>query len=75
MDVRRGAGSGLALLDFETFCKKGCFLSFQWEKINFTTFGPLLKKFRQNPLVPPPGKNPSDAHHLTYINLTANSYN
>jgi len=30
-------------LDFEIFSKKRCFLSFEWEKSNFTTFGPLEK--------------------------------
>jgi len=38
--------------------KKSCFLSFEWEKTNFTTFAPPWK----NPLVPPPGKHSSDAH-------------
>jgi len=32
--------------------KRGCFLSFEWEKSYFTTFGPL-ENFRKNPLVPP----------------------
>jgi len=27
------------------FLKKYCFLSFEWEKTNFTTFGPPLEKF------------------------------
>jgi len=44
-------------LDFEKFSKKGCFLDFECEKTNFTTFGPTLEKFWKNPLVlPPPGK-------------------
>ena len=30
---------GLAPLDFKNFSKKGCFLSFEWEKTNYTTFG------------------------------------
>jgi len=30
-------------------------------KIKFHHFWPPLEKFRKNPLVPPPGKNPSDA--------------
>ena len=41
--------------------KKGCFLSFEWEKTNFTTFGPP-RKILEKPLMAPPGKNPSDAH-------------
>jgi len=36
---RRGEGEALARLDFENFSKKGCFLIFEWDKINFTTFG------------------------------------
>jgi len=48
--------------------KKGCFFSFEKEKCNFTTFaspwknlyGLILEKYAK--LMPPPGKNPSDAH-------------
>jgi len=40
-------------MDFEISIKKGCFLSFEWEKSNFTTFGSPMEKFRKNPLVPP----------------------
>ena len=36
--------------------KKGCFLSFEWEKSNFTTFGHPLDKFRKKPLVAAPWK-------------------
>jgi len=36
MGVGRGA---LPPLDFEIISKKGCFLSFEWEKSNFTMFG------------------------------------
>jgi len=32
---------GVAPLDFKNFSKTGCFLSFEWEKTNFTTFGQL----------------------------------
>ena len=32
--------------------KKGCFLSFEWEKLNFTTFFPL-QNFSKNSLVHP----------------------
>jgi len=53
---------GASPLDFENISKIGCFLSFEWEKTNFTTFGPPLEKFWKNPLVAPPGKNTSDAH-------------
>jgi len=37
---------------------KGCFLSFEWEKTNFTTFGsPFGKKILEKcPSAPPPGK-------------------
>jgi len=31
---------GLAPVYFEIFSKKGCFLSFEWEKTNFTGFPP-----------------------------------
>jgi len=52
---REGRGSRTPL-DFEIFSKKGVFIS------------PLLtplEKFWKNPLVPPPEKNPSDAHVRT----------
>jgi len=32
--------------------KRGCFLSFEWEKITYH-FWPPLEKFWKNPLVPP----------------------
>ena len=48
-------------LDFEISEKIGCFLSFEWEKSNFTTFGHPLEKFRKSPLMPPPLEN-SDAY-------------
>ena len=58
MSVRRGRGSHL---DFEIWqfpikrlVKKGCFLSFEWVKWNFTTFGH-------------PWKNPFAAHVSTYF--------
>jgi len=60
MGVRR---EGLPPLNFENFSKKACFLDFEWEKANFTTFGPLLEKS----LSVPPGKNPSDTHGYMYI--------
>jgi len=44
------------------FQQKGCFLSFEWEKTNFTTFGFPWKK----PLYLP-GNNPSDAHVIVVI--------
>jgi len=34
---------GLGPLHFEIFGKKGCFLSFEWEKSNFTTSAPPWK--------------------------------
>jgi len=48
-----GAGEPSRPLDFEIFSKKGCFFSFEWEKTNFTTFGPL-EKFWKNPVVAHP---------------------
>jgi len=49
---------GEALVDFENFSKKGCFLSFEWEKTNFTTFDPPRKTGIIQQCCP--GKNPSD---------------
>jgi len=49
--------------------KKGCFLSFEWQKTNFTTFGQHLKNIWKNPLVVPPGKNPSEAHAHKHVKL------
>jgi len=45
MSVGRGQGSTWIL----KISVKGCFLSFEWEKLNFTTFGPL-ENFFFNPL-------------------------
>ena len=59
MGVGRGA---LAPPDFESFSKKGCSLSFEWEKTNFTTFGPPWKNLEKS-VVPPLEKilpNPMD---------------
>jgi len=61
MGVGRGKRGGLAPLDFGNFSKKCCFLSFEWEKTNFTTFGPPTKILEKS-LSAPSGKNPSDAH-------------
>jgi len=61
MGVGKGAGEAKAPLDFEIFSKKGCFLSFVWEK----QISPLLTpsgKFLEKSPSAPPGKNPSDAH-------------
>jgi len=44
-----GAGGTRPPWILKISAKKGCFLSFEWEKTNFTAFGP-------------PGKDPSDAH-------------
>jgi len=54
MGVGREAGGGLVPqdLDLVSFSKKVFFLSFQWEKPNFTIFGTPWK----NPLVAPLGK-------------------
>jgi len=38
---------GMTPLDFEIFSKKGHFLSFEREKLNFATFGPPLKNFEK----------------------------
>jgi len=49
MGVGRGGWSALPP-GFWKFQQKGCFLSFEWEKTYFTTFGPL-EKFWKNLLV------------------------
>ena len=59
--LERGEAGGASPLDFESFSKKGCFLVFEWEKTNFTTFGPPWKILEKPPSAPP-WKNPSDAH-------------
>jgi len=61
MQLASASEGRLAPLDFEIFSKKGCFLSFERQKSNFTTFGPPLEELRKNPLVVPYWKNPSDA--------------
>jgi len=52
-------------LDFQMFTKKGCFLSFEWEKSNFTTFAPPWKNVGKIPSGLP-GKNLPEAHILSY---------
>ena len=54
-------------LDFKMFSKKHCFLSFELEKTNFTTFGSSHRKFLEKTLVATTGKNPSDAHEACYL--------
>jgi len=53
MGVGRGGRGWLDPQDFEIFSKNCCFHSFEWEKLNFITFGPPMEKFRQKTLVPP----------------------
>jgi len=50
---REGKG-GPCSPGFWNFYKERCFLSFEWEKTNFTTFEPPLKKFWKHPLAPLP---------------------
>ena len=58
MVVGKWAGEDQAPLDFENYSKKGCLLSFEQEKQNFTTFVPPWKKFCENsPVAPPRKKN------------------
>ena len=59
-----GFGRGGALASpwiFKIAAKKGCFLGFERENANLTTFGPL-EKFWKSPLVAPAGQQSSDAH-------------
>ena len=53
MGVGKGGKEAKAPLDLKNFRKKGCFLSVEWEKTNFTIFGPPWKKFGKNPCAPP----------------------
>jgi len=47
-----GPGEHWPPLDFEIFSKKGCFLSFECEKLNFTTFGSTGKIEEKSPCGP-----------------------
>jgi len=58
---RRGRGSRNPWI-LKLSVKKVVFVVSSGKKINFTTFGPPLEKIWKNPLVVPPGKNPSDTH-------------
>jgi len=51
--VKRGGGGPRSTLDFENFNKKGCFLSYDWEKTNFTTFVSPGKIWEKSPGGPP----------------------
>jgi len=65
-----GVGRGdLGPLDFENFGKKGCFLSFEWEKNKFHHFWPLLEKFGKNPLEAPPWKKSFRRRSFTSKNI------
>jgi len=44
---RRKGGRGA--LGIEIFSKKGCVLSFEWEKSNFATFAPPWKNLEKIP--------------------------
>jgi len=60
-------------LDFENFTKKGCFLSCEWEKSNFTTLAPPGKILEKSP-GGPPWKNHSDARGLWETGLVQAAY-
>ena len=49
---RKGGQGDQGPLIFENCSKKGCFLSFEWEKTNFTTFGLPWKNFGKIPWCP-----------------------
>ena len=54
MGIGRGRQGGpTLLLDFENFSKKGCFIDFEWEKTNITTFDPAGKILEKSPSGPP----------------------
>jgi len=56
MDVGRGARGPWSPLDLKNLSRKGSFLSFEWEKTNFTICVHLLETFWKNPLMAPPVK-------------------
>jgi len=53
---RKGGRGGL---NFDIFCKKGCFLIFEWENQISPLLVPPLEKFWKNPLVPPEKIHPT----------------
>jgi len=67
MGVGRGGSGGLGPLDFENFTKKGCFLSFEWEKQISPHLAPPGKILEKSPGASP-GKNPADAH-VSYVTV------
>jgi len=72
---RRGGGQvGLDpnwILKF--IAKKSCFLSFEWEKTNFITFGPPGKILKKSPSSPP-RKNLSDAHGVFILQINTRHF-
>jgi len=53
MGVGRGSRGALApSWILKISAKKGCFLSFEWDKINFTTFSPPRKILEKSPNTP-----------------------
>jgi len=65
-------GSWNLIFSIRFLAKTGCFLSSEWVESNFSTFDSPWKNFSAAPrkihYCPPPGKNPSEAHVLTYTN-------
>jgi len=49
MGIGRGGRRDLAPWILTFSAKKGCFLSFEWEKTNFTTFTPPRKILEKSP--------------------------
>jgi len=47
-----GVGRGTQGCILKILAEKGCFLSFQWEKTNITTFPPR-RNFEKSPSAPP----------------------
>jgi len=60
-------GVGKGCKDFENFINKyGYFLSFEWDKPNFTDFV-LRRKILEKCSIGPPGKNLSHAHGSNFV--------
>ena len=66
MGVGNGGRGVRPLWILKISAKKGCFLSFEWEKQISPLLAPCWKNLGKIPWCPP-GKNPSDAHALRRV--------